>query len=207
MIRVVAVTSLTALLILVLYLPSTQPSQAFVQQVRIEHARTAEFWSALAAERILARMLWMHERAAQSSFSPTFGQQPEQRGASHEAGAELARVNARILESDYLRAVDALLVLATYRLATLMEWAPLSWVISLALLIDALLERVIKTKEFRHHNPEMFALYGSAFIMILCTAALALVLPWSLHPAVWASLPTIMSLLAARAIAHFHRRP
>lgn len=216
MIRVVAAASLTALLILVLYLPSTRPPEAFMLQLRVEHARNADFWSALIAERILVRTLRMHERASEFSSSlpppltatsPKASDAPTQPGATPVAVAEMTRVNARIFGSDYLKSIMALLVLASYRLATLMEWVPHSWVFALALTLDALLERARKAREFRHHDPEMFALYCCSSSVILCLIALSMILPWSPHPAVWASLPSALALLIARAVTHFHRRP
>lgn len=216
MIRAVAISCLTALLILVLYLPSTQPPEAFMRQVRNEHAINADFWSRSTADRILARMMQLREHASESALNSR--SLPNSTGAgvvadraphgtAPSAVDAMWGVNERIFGSAYLKAIDALLVLASYRLATLMEWVPLTWVFAIALLVDALFERVLKTKQLRHHSPEMFAIYVSLAIMTLCAAALALVCPWSLHPSFWASLPSAVSLLISRAIAHFHRWP
>jgi hypothetical protein len=44
MIRFVAIASLLALLILVLYLPSAYPAERFMNQLRAEHALNTDFW-------------------------------------------------------------------------------------------------------------------------------------------------------------------
>ena len=63
MIRVVAVSSLLALLILVLYVPSAHPPQRFLNQIRIEHEATSAFWGAEPAVRILSRGMQMQDGA------------------------------------------------------------------------------------------------------------------------------------------------
>ena len=52
MIRIVAIASLMALLVLVLYLPSAHPPERFVAQLRVEHEQITRFWSAQHAENI-----------------------------------------------------------------------------------------------------------------------------------------------------------
>ena len=118
----------------------------------------------------------------------------------------MARVNARLFNNSYFRAIDALLALASYRLATLAQWCIPSGVIILALLADGMLIRALKAKELRHHSPELFAVFTSLVIVTLCACTLALVWPWSLPSVAWAAVPSGVAWFLAQAIAQFHRR-
>lgn len=206
MIRIVAVVSLTALLLLVLYLPSAHPPERFVQQLREEHLRTGDFWGLPVAQRIFERMMVLQAEAQAVSPVPSASDAPGTAGVDQAVGREMAQVNQRLFNSPYFRSIDALLVLASYRLSALLQWLPACWVLALALVTDAFLERAAKAKEFRQHDPEMFALYVSTAILTLCASVLAMVWPWTLHPAAWAAAPIVVAVVLSRAIAHFHRR-
>lgn len=206
MIRIVAVLSLTTLLLLVLYLPSAHPPERFVQQLREEHQRTGDFWGLPAAQHIFERMMALQAEALAVSPVPSASQAPGSAGVDKAVAHEMAQVNRRLFNSPYFRSIDALLVLASYRLAALLQWLPACGVLAFALLADAFLERAAKAKEFRQHDPEMFALYVSIAILTLCASVLAMVWPWPLHPASWAAAPILVAVVLSRAIAHFHRR-
>ena len=114
------------------------------------------------------------------------------------------RMQSRAVEVS--RSVDALLMLASYRLSSLLEWMP--WLIPLMLAagIDGLLLRVVWSKEFLLHDPEMFAVWCSLSIIAGCVTVVAFVLPVQWHPAMLAGSPIAMTMLLGRAIMHFHRR-
>ncbi|MFT3815723.1 MAG: DUF4400 domain-containing protein [Acidovorax sp.] len=207
MIRIVAVASLTALLLLVLYLPSAHPPERFMHQVREEHQRATVVWGHDTSDRILDRMLSMQAQTLSVSPVPTATSAPPAKQFNRAVGREMAQVNQRLFNSPYFRSIDALLALATYRLAALLEWLPKCAILALALFADAFMERAIKSHEFRHHDPEMFALYASVAIFLVCASVVALVWPWTPHPAIWACVPVGLALLLSRALAHFHRRP
>ena len=57
MIRAVAVLSLLVLLVLVLYLPSANPPERFLAQLRAEHELAMAYWGAEPATRMLAIVL------------------------------------------------------------------------------------------------------------------------------------------------------
>lgn len=208
MIRVVAIACLSTLLLLVLYLPSAHPPEHFVERVRHEHGRTVAFWGEDTAQRILDRTLALQTQTATLSPIPTPASAPALPSASLDSavGQEMTRVNQRLFDSAYFRAIDALLLLASYRLSTLLEWLPRCAVLTMALVADALFVRARKSREFRHHDPEMFALFASAAIFALCATTLAMVWPWSLPPPAWALVPIGVAVLVSRAITHFHRR-
>lgn len=207
MIRLVATGALCTLLLLVLYLPSAIPPMRFIEQLRLEHHQAANVWGLAAAGRILDRTMALNAHAAGASPIPTLEAAPAVRSGASTAREEMDRVNRRLFDNPYFRSIDALLILATYRVSALLEWLPKGVFLVLGLIADAVMERLVKAKEFRQHDPEMFALYLSAAIIAGCGLVLSLVLPWTVHPFAWALAPLGIAVLLARAIADFHRRP
>lgn len=118
----------------------------------------------------------------------------------------MSSVNQRLFNNAYFRSVDALLLLASYRLSTLLEWLPWLSGFVLAALVDGGFVRLIKAKEFLQHDPEMFALYASLGIMILCATVIGFVLPAMLHPLLLPCVPLVVGVLIGRAVGCFHRR-
>lgn len=207
MIRMAAIGSLSALLLLVLYLPSAHPPMRFIEQLRLEHHEANSLWGFATAQRILDRAMTLNAQAAGASPIPTLEAAHAVRGGVGAARQEMDRVNQRLFDNPYFRSIDALLVLAAYRLSAIREWLPNGFFLALVLVIDAVMERLVKAKEFRQHDPEMFALYLSAAIVAACGLMLSLVVPWTMHPLAWAAAPLGIAFLVSRAIADFHRRP
>ena len=71
---------------------------------------------------------------------------------------------------------------------------------------DGALVRVIRSKEFLQHDPELFAVWCSLLIITLCAMVIAFVLPVSMHPMALAGFPVAVAVLLGLAIAHFHRQ-
>lgn len=207
MIRLTAIASLTLLLVLVLYLPAAMPPERFVAQLRTEQSVNEGFWGQPHALRILGRMLDLQARMAGTSPVPSDADAPSPDQVNAAVADEMRRVNQRLFHNAYFRSIDALLALATYRFCALLEWLPALWLVSAALFADGLLTRVIKSKEFKQHNPEIFALHACAAIAVTCGAALAFVLPVSIAPMVWGSIPLAISVFVRGSTAHYHRRP
>lgn len=206
MIRFVLTTSLAALLILVLYLPSAYPPQRFIDQLHAEHAVTIDFWGRDHAMRILSRMLHLQAAAIQANPVPSPADAPLPNPVDLAVAKQMAEVNQRLFNNPYFRSIDTLFALATYRFSILIEWMPALSVFMLASLFDGFLVRIVKSKEFVQHNPEMFALHICAAIMTACATVLAFVLPITLHPVVFSIAPIAISVFAGRALADFHRR-
>lgn len=206
MIRAVAVLSLVVLLILVLYVPSAHPPERFLSQLRAEHDAAVGFWGAEPAFRMLDRAMRLQSGAADASPLPSPRDMPLGRNVNGAVSREMASVNQRLFNNTYFRSVDALLMLASYRLAALLEWLP--WLLPLLVVAgtDGALVRVIKSKEFLQHDPEMFAVWCSLLIVTACATVIAFVLPVTLHPMTMAGLPIVFSVLLGLAIASFHRR-
>jgi cation transport ATPase len=206
MIRIVAIVCLSSLLVTVLYLPSAYPPERFLDQLREEHHRAEQVWSPDIAQRILDRMLSIHAQANDTPL-PFSSDAAAAAASDRPVGQEMAQIQRRVFGSSYFRAIDALLVLASYRVAALLEWLPRCVALALVLTADALLARVIKAKEFQHHNPERFALYVCMAIVTLCASVLALVWPGAVHPVAWAAVPMVVTVLGARSLADYHKRP
>ena len=206
MIRAVAVLSLLVLLVLVLYVPSAHPPERFLAQLRAEHEAATAYWGAEPATRMLDRAMSMQDSTAQVTPIPAAKDAPSPTGVNGAVSREMSSVNQRLFNNAYFRAVDALLLLASYRLSTLLEWLPWLAVFVLTAVIDGGLARLIKAKEFLQHDPELFAVWCSLLIITLCAMVIAFVLPVSMHPMALAGFPVAVAVLLGLAIAHFHRR-
>lgn len=206
MIRFVSTASLLALLVLVLYLPSAYPPEHFIQQLRIEHGLNTDFWGENHATRILARMLDFQSTTKQVSPVPSMTDAPASNAVDTAVASEMSQVNRRLFNNPYFRSIDTLLALATYRFSALIEWLPVLLVFMLAVLFDGFLVRIVKSKEFLQHNPEVYALHACAAIMTACATVLAFVLPITLHPLALPIVPVAISVFLSRAVANFHRR-
>jgi hypothetical protein len=206
MIRTVAVVSLVVLLVLGLYIPSVQTSAHVLDTLRQEHAETAAFWGEARAEQVLERALAMQAGAAAASPLREARNPPRSLGTNAAIAAEMASVNQRLFHNAYFRSVDAVLMRASYRLTGLLQWLPWLLPLVVAAALDGALVRVVKAKEFRQHDPEMFALWCSVMIVTACGTVIACVLPGTLHPVTMAVVPVGMAGLLGLAVASFHRR-
>lgn len=127
-------------------------------------------------------------------------------GVDGAVAREMASVNQRLFGNSYFRAIDALVLLAAFRLSAMLEWLPWMAGFLVAAVADGAISRVIKSKEFLHHDPERFALYASVSILLACAAVVALVLPVEVHPLVGPGVVATLAVLWGRSVAHFHRR-
>ena len=206
MTRAVTVLSLVSLLVLVLYLPSAHPPARFLAQLRTEHQAASQFWGDEPAMRMLSRALRVQDTARQASPVPSSDDAPFLGATDGAVAQEMASVNQRLFNNAYFRSIDALLLLASFRLATLLEWMPWLLAFSVAVVADGCFARIIRSKEFLQHDPELFALYTCAAIVAVCATVLGLVAPLTLHPLVMPCVPLLLSLLVGRAVGSFHRR-
>jgi len=196
-IRAIAVVSLLALLVLVLYVPSAHPPERFVAQLRAEYAMAAGFWGEDAATRMLSRAMGLQDSARRSTPIPSSKDSAPVDNMNAAVGREMASVNQRLFNNPYFRSSDALLLL---------EWLPWLMVFAAAAMVDGYFVRLVKAKEFLHHNPEMFALYVCVAILASCATVLAFVLPITLHPLVVPCVPLVIGALIGLSIKDFHRR-
>lgn len=204
MIRAVSIVSLLCLLVLVLYLPSAHDPAEFVKLLRQDQASIEKLWGQAAALRILARAVAMSDTAQRSSPVPEPSSGARADTVDHAVASEMASVNQRLFSSAYFRSIDALLLLASFRLSTLLEWLPWLLALGIACAVDGAFARRIKAKEFRQHDPEWFAVHASLAIVTVCTTVVGFVLPCSLHPLLLPCALMLVSFFAGRAIGSFH---
>lgn len=206
MIRAVAILSLVVLLILVLYVPSAHPPERFLAQLRDEHQIATRYWGLQSAAHMLDRAVRMQEATANVTPIPAAKDAPSTSAVNGAVLLEMTSVNQRLFNNTYFRSVDALLLLASYRLSTLLEWLPILSAFVIAAIADGGFARFIKAKEFRQHDPEMFALYASLGIVVLCASVIGFVWPMRLHPLLLPCAPLVVGALTGRALGCFHRR-
>lgn len=206
MIRSVTLLSLVALVVLVLYLPSAHPPERFLAHLRAEHEAANAYWGHEPAFHMLDRAVRIQNAATRATPLPAAKDAPAEGSVDGVVSREMALVNQRFSNNIYFRSLDALFLLTSYRLATLLEWLPWLVVFIAAGLIDGESARLVKAKEFMQHDPEMFALYSSLCILVLCATVIGFVLPATLHPLLLPSMPLVAGMLAGRAVGCFHRR-
>lgn len=206
MIRFVSTASLLALLILVLYLPSAYPPERFINQLRTEHGLMIDFWGHEVAMRILSRSLDLQMTAKEASPVPSLASAPSPHAVDLAVTRQMSDVSARLFNNAYFRSIDTLLALATYRFSAFMEGFPLLLAFMAVALFDGFVLRIIKSKEFLQHKPEMLALHVCAAIVTACATIIAFVLPITLPPAALCVVPLALGVFASRAVANFHRR-
>lgn len=206
MIRFVATASLLALLVLVTYLASAYPPQHFIDHLRMEHELNTAFWGDDHATHILERMLDFESTSKQVSPVPPMTDARQTNAVDNPVANEMSQVNRRLFNNAYFRSIDSLLALAIYRFSALIEWLPILLVFMAAILFDGLLVRIVKSKEFLQHNPEIYALHACAAIVTGCATVIAFVLPVTLHPLFLSIVPMAVSVFVSRALANFHRR-
>lgn len=207
MIRLVSTCGLVALLALVLYLPAANAPETFLSQVRLDHELNARLLGPGAAQRIVDRMRVLQGQSTNANPIPsTFREASGPTPVDVTVAGHVHAASARLLQSQYARSLDALSGLSLYRVAAFIESLPLPSVFLAVAIVDGLIRRVVKSKEFLRHNPELFAAYLCLSILTCCLLALSFVAPITLHPYALAASPMLAGLFASQAIANFHAR-
>jgi|GEM_PF-441935 len=204
-IRIFAAICVALAGIFILYLPSTNPPERFLDQLRVEHDLNITFWGEGHAVRVLDRMLNMQSDLQKSGLAPPSSATPPSANPMDAALAmQVSQMTERMFKNQYFESIKTLLVLASYRFAEFIEWLPVMSIFILAAWFDGSIRRIVKGKEFLQHNPEIFGLCTCLVILILCSTVVAFVVPLTLHPLVLASIPATVGILGNVAIANFH---
>jgi len=205
-IRAVAVISLVAVLVLALYLPSAFAPVHFLAQLRTEYHAVAEFWSPAVASRMLEVALNLLDTTLQDTPMAPFGA-PAAGGAIDTAvSREMATVSQRLFDNPYFRSIEALMLLALFRLRTIGHAMPWLLPFIAAAFCDGQVMRLRKAREFGRHDPELFALAVVASIVAACATFVALLAPANVPVWVWPVVPLVIGWLLSRALACFHLR-
>lgn len=220
MIRFMVVSALVGLLMLVLALPATRPPEHFLALMRAERAATVDLWGTDTADAILQQALAMHGDVAAVAPLPSADDGPAAAAppgsatrtsaasaAAHRAAArEMAAVSRRLFDNAYFRSVEALMLLATFRLAALLQWLPWLAALGIAVLVDGLTVRRIRGLAFRSHDPERFAVFAGSAVFGVCLLMLAAVAPVQMHPLAAAWVVVGVAVMVGLAVGEFHRR-
>ena len=206
MIRIISVASLTLTLIFVLYLPSIHPPARFLAQMRTEHALNAGYWGAERATHILDQGLAMNAGLSSASPVPNASHAPKASQINEAVGHEMEKVSLRFFGNAYFKSIEALLALACFRIASLLAWMPVEVFLLFALLADGFFVRIRRSAEFKHLDPEWFALHASALTLLLCGSFVVFVTPITVPPWALAAIPPVGGLFLSRVVANFHRR-
>lgn len=206
MIRIVTIGALLSLLVLVLYLPSAHPPERFLAQIRLEHQAMVESWGEAPAARILDRALSLQDSARAATPVPTATSGAAVGAVNGAVAQEMASVNHRLFDNSYFRAIDTLVLLAAFRLSSMLEWLPWVAVFVAAAFADGAVARTLKSKEFRQHDPERFALFATLAVLSACATVVGMVMPVTLHPLTLPAAPAAVAVLIGRSVGHFHQR-
>jgi hypothetical protein len=205
-IRVTAITCLLSLLGLVLYLPAAYPAEHFLQQLRSEHSTMARLLGNRAAWDIVARSLRWHESSRNVPTLPPTSSTPAGPSSAPNAVAdEMASVNRRLFGNAFFRSVEALTMLTAFRLSVILEWIPWLTAFAVAALVDGRVEGLVKAKESKRHDPELFSMFLTCALLTIAVMAVATVLPHSLHPSLLPLGLVGVIAMAARVVAHYRR--
>lgn len=201
MIRGVAIASLVTLLLLVLYLPAVTPPAAFFERVRSEYSAHGTAWGQGRAHRALEGAMTMLERPMSAPLIN--GASAQQGRAATATGRQFDTVSRRLLDSDYLHAFNALALLAGFRIAVLAQLAPGLLCLAAAYVVDGLVRRWVKGREFTHPHPEVWAGSVCCACIALCATIISSVLPVAVPLALLPSLAGGACLATAFAIANY----
>lgn len=203
MIRYLAITLTAGLLCLVLWLPASHPAAQFYRSALAEHNSCSDLWGTQFATAALGKTLAaadIKRQAAVPSAIPIGPTGP----AEHRLAGRMQDMMERFYGTPYMSALEAMTALAYYRLATLLYLLPGAGLLLLPALFDAAARRVIRTYEFRHHDPERYS-FAIAGVMITTVAVLvSCVLPLPLPPMLVPD--TMLSAIYCLhvAVANFH---
>jgi len=203
-IRIVTITSLVSLLMLVLYLPAARPALAFLAQIRNEHAELTGFWGRAHAFGMLQTMLDLQQVSPRAApLMPTSTVHPSS-GATVQK--EMSAVGERLVKNEYFRSLNALVLLATYRIAVVLHLLPGTIPFLLAAVADGLVRRAVKGTDFSGHNPEVFSACACGAILSACLGVIACVIPAQLPSALMPVLLGALGVFANVGLANYHKR-
>jgi hypothetical protein len=203
MIRYLAIILTAGMLCLVLWLPASHPAAQFYQAAVIDHKAYCEIWGRQSANAALGKALAAADIKRQFAAPSAMPSGPTG-AAEHRLAGRMQDMMERFYGTPYMSALEAMTALAYYRFATLLYLLPGAGLLLLPALLDAAARRVIRTYEFRRHDPERysFAIAGAMIstVALLASCVLPLPLPSMLAPC--AMLSAIYCLHVV--VANFH---
>jgi Domain of unknown function (DUF4400) len=198
-IRAVCIIGLVLVLGIATYVPTVLSPDRFIAIVQAEHEANVDAWGPDAANRVLARALdWSPDRRPHETFAPVDARQIDQ--AMLRKVSEIAE---RFTSNRYFQSVDALLVLAAYRASVAIELMPLLAVFVVAVFIDALVVRSVRTKELIAPSGEAFGASLLLAVALACTAIVGMFVPLVIGSIAMAACLLAALLFLGRALANY----
>jgi hypothetical protein len=207
MMRALAIVLLLSFVCLFLYLPAVQPADHWMKRLHVELQLHARAWGRGHAQRVLDDAI--RRSAGLRRATPSL-QEPQDRASGSPVDAAMAtQMNAtaaRLTDSAYLRSIEMLVTLAAFRVSALLSVLPWLMGIGLAAVVDGLVRRRIKSREFLQHHPEAFAAGLCGMLLTLGVTAITSILPVVVHPMFELAMPLAFAMSARLAIANYHAR-
>lgn len=202
--RYLAIFLMTAMLGLVLWLPAAFTAERFYGAVRLDHGTNEQFWGEPYAAYALQAAIAFHD--ARSPPSPAI---PTDRSPTGQAERQLANrmqeFTERMRGASYLRALEAMMMLAFYRLVSMLYLVPAVALFLLPALIDAAVRRIVRTHEFRSHDPERFSLSIAGSLVLCAMLVILCALPVRLNPLVPPAVMFGLGYCFHVALANYHQ--
>ena len=92
--------------------------------------------------------------------------------ADAELAHQLVATSERFFAKSRFASLEAMLALAIYRLAAIAESLGVATAFGTAAIVEGVLRRAVKSKQFEHHHPEIFG--ACSLLIMLATVAAAL---------------------------------
>lgn len=208
MIRYIFIGAMSAILCIVLYIPSKVAPGDFMQVLREEHALAEDLWGEEVADRILSRMLDLQQASAAvapaSDPAPATAASAPAHAVDAAMAAQVGQVGARLFGNPYFRSIDSLFALVSFRLCAALELLPVLAAFFLAVVIDGSVVRIVRSKELIAHSAERFSACLAAGILLGAGVVVAWFLPFKLHPMTVMAALLAMLFVMSRALANYH---
>jgi len=197
--------TLAALVVSVLYFPSTISDEDYVRLLQEERAAVSSLWGDGQAVRIenFSRSLY---RASLDPPVPGPLGKPELVDAANKvAGSSSEQLAARLGNNDYARSLAGALSLAAYRVAAFLMFMPFFLPFTVAAVVDGLTERKIRSVGFANDSAGLYGMYAGCAVALLCFGVLLLAWPGIVPATLLALIPISVAFLIGRAAANFRQ--
>lgn len=206
MIRHILIGALSAIVCIVLYIPSKVAPTELTQLLRDEYAQAGELWGDEVANQVLVRTLKMQRTSA--SITTPVGAAPASSGPPNAVNAamvaQFGQASARLFDNPYFRSIDALFALASFRLCAAIELLPVLLVFGVVVAADASLVRIVRSKELIAESAERFSVSLAVGILLGASVVIAWFLPFHIHLMMVLGILLAMLFVTSRAWANYH---
>lgn len=198
--RAVAVLA-TAVVLFWLTLPAIVSPASVAALIRNEDRLHAAWLGEVAEHAVLVRVLRWLGQASRAGEEAMRADAPD----SDPLSLRFSAAGDATMQTPYVQRVRMLGRLAVYRLAVLLEWLSLGLPLILASVLDGAVMRTVRLRSFAHASPVLFGIGVHGTLAVLGCMAVALLVPFRIHPLVWVALVTAIAATLRTAVSNFHR--